>query len=130
MQQRGRPKRILNTRQVESWRLGIRVGKIRTRLEQHIFGEIDMTATQIRAAEILLRKVIPDLTSTEWTGTLEHKHASEYTDAELLAFLARSDDRERRDRAIDEAGGAHLPAVVHGVHDAELDAGEDSPSYQ
>ena len=120
-------RRIINTRQVESWRMGIRIGKIRNRLEKHIFGEIEMTATQIRAAEILLRKCIPDLSQTEWTGTLEHKHASEYTDAELLAFLARANDRDRGERTVDEAGGTQLVATVYGVHDSELESGEGPP---
>lgn len=30
-------------------------------LQRHVSGEIEMTATQVRAAEILLRKVLPDL---------------------------------------------------------------------
>lgn len=45
-------------------------GKIRTtqlinRLQNHAFGRNKMTNTQVRSVEILLRKVIPDLTSVD-----------------------------------------------------------------
>ena len=38
------------------------------RLQGHAFGEIEMTQTQLKAAEILLRKVAPDLARQEVTG--------------------------------------------------------------
>lgn len=41
---------------------------IAKRLQQHVFGEIEMTATQIAAAKILLNKTIPDLASVAHTG--------------------------------------------------------------
>ena len=122
--------RKLSVRQVDGWREGIQVAMIRNRLQKHIAGEIDMTATQIRAAEILLRKVIPDLSSVEYTGSVEHKHASEYSDAELLTFLTRSHDRDSRRGVVEAAAGTMLTASVHGVHDAELEGGEDPPRYQ
>ena len=39
----------------------IRGTAIAKRLQAHVLGEIELSATQIRAAEILLRKVVPDL---------------------------------------------------------------------
>ena len=38
------------------------------RLRDHVFGKCELSPTQIRAAEILLRKVIPDLASVEHSG--------------------------------------------------------------
>lgn len=48
----------------------IRASAIINRLREHALGNNRMTATQIRAAEILLRKVVPDLASVEYTGEL------------------------------------------------------------
>ena len=39
--------------------------KIIDRLVKHVNGEIDMTPTQVRAAAILLNKVLPDLKTVE-----------------------------------------------------------------
>jgi hypothetical protein len=52
-------------------REGIPVSAILERLGQHLDGKTELTATQLRAAEILLRKSMPDLTSVEMSGTLE-----------------------------------------------------------
>lgn len=45
-----------------------------TRLAKHMAGEIELSATQIRAAEILLRKTVPDLSNVEHEGGTEHTH--------------------------------------------------------
>ena len=37
-------------------------------LQRHVFGEREMTSTEIRAAEILLNKSVPNLQATELTG--------------------------------------------------------------
>ena len=46
----------------------IQVGMIMGRLHKHVKGEIEMRSTQIRAAEILLRKAIPDLAMVDITS--------------------------------------------------------------
>lgn len=38
------------------------------RLQDHALGKVEMSATQVRAAEALIRKSLPDLKSVEWTG--------------------------------------------------------------
>lgn len=38
------------------------------RLEKHAAGEIEMTNSQVRAAEILLRKCVPDLSAVTLDG--------------------------------------------------------------
>ena len=45
----------------ERTRAKIQTSQLINRLYSHANGEVDMTSTQIKAAEILLRKTIPDL---------------------------------------------------------------------
>jgi hypothetical protein len=40
-------------------------------------GELELTPTQIRVGEILLRKVIPDLTHTDLSATLTRRYVVE-----------------------------------------------------
>lgn len=62
------PARIRKIRHDEDTRTRIKVGNIINRLQKHVDGDIEMSATQLRAAEILLRKTLPDLTSVEHSG--------------------------------------------------------------
>lgn len=55
-------------RLTDNWREKIKIGVIIDRMVKHIDGEVEMTNSQIKAAEILLRKVAPDLARTELTG--------------------------------------------------------------
>lgn len=55
-------------RLTDAWREKIRIGVIIDRMMSHVEGGNDMSATQLKAAEILLRKVAPDLARTEVTG--------------------------------------------------------------
>ena len=50
------------------WRERIKSGVILSRLEQAALGEIEMTPSALKAAEIVLRKTLPDLARTEVTG--------------------------------------------------------------
>jgi hypothetical protein len=52
----------------EEWRERIRAAGILERLEKAAMGEVEVTQTQIKAAEIVLRKTLPDLARTEVTG--------------------------------------------------------------
>jgi hypothetical protein len=45
----------------ERTRSAIRLPELVVALEDHAFGKIEMTPSQIRVAEVLLRKVLPDL---------------------------------------------------------------------
>ncbi len=60
--------RIKKTTLSEQWKAKIQAGVILDRLVKHVNGEIEMTASQIKAADILLKKTVPDLASTEVTG--------------------------------------------------------------
>lgn len=46
----------------------IQATQLVNRLTNHALGEIELTATQIKAIEILLKKSVPDLSSVELSG--------------------------------------------------------------
>jgi hypothetical protein len=52
----------------QAWRDKIQIAAIIDRLAKHINDEIDMKPTQLKAAEILLKKVAPDLSNTTLDG--------------------------------------------------------------
>lgn len=52
----------------EAWKQKIKVSMLGLRLYDHALGNVEMTATQVKAADILLRKLVPDLARTELTG--------------------------------------------------------------
>lgn len=62
---------LRKTRQNEV-RLKIKVGWLITRLQMHIDGKVDMSPTQLKAADILLKKILPDLSNV----TLENPDGS------------------------------------------------------
>ena len=65
--------------------------KIIDRLVAHVNGEIDMTPSQVRAASILLNKVLPDLRAVEVDIHAQLKTVStvRLTDEQLMAIAAR-----------------------------------------
>jgi len=57
--------RIKKIRHDENTRLKIQAAQLINRLTSHANGEVEMTATQVRAIEILLRKILPDLSDVK-----------------------------------------------------------------
>ena len=57
----------INARTQDKLRSGIKAAEIIKALSNHILAGLKMTNTQVRAAEILLRKVTPDLLATAIT---------------------------------------------------------------
>lgn len=55
----------------EDIKLKIKTIHLVHRLQKHVLGKLDLSATQVSAAQTLLRKVIPDLASTETHLTVE-----------------------------------------------------------
>ena len=49
-------------------REAIQTSMLMNRLTDHVLGDVEMTTTQVRAAQILLNKALPDLRATEITG--------------------------------------------------------------
>lgn len=60
--------RKIHTTLREEWKLRIQASNLVKRLHDHAMGEAEMSPTQIKAADILLRKVAPDLARQEVTG--------------------------------------------------------------
>ena len=52
----------------QEWRDRIKVGVLLNRLMNHAIGDVEMSSTQIKAAEILLRKRVPDLAAVQHSG--------------------------------------------------------------
>lgn len=59
------------------WREKIRASALINRLRNHVFGRVEMSATQLKAAEILLRKALPDLQSVAHEGEITHRYVAE-----------------------------------------------------
>jgi hypothetical protein len=61
----------------EEVRRKIQTSQLLNRLTAHANGEIELSATQIRAIEILIKKVLPDLSSVTHSGDddnpIEHR---------------------------------------------------------
>ena len=57
----------INARSQDKIRAAIRAEEIVEKLNDHILGSVKLTNTQVRAAEILLRKIQPDLVATHLT---------------------------------------------------------------
>lgn len=85
----GRPTGVrLNKRQADMVRANIQASNIVHRLNQHLSGEIELTSAQIRSAEILLNKCLPNLQATEVTNYEGNTDdASSLTDAELAQAI-------------------------------------------
>lgn len=50
----------------------IQTSMLLNRLSDHVVGKVEMKTTQVRAADILLKKVLPDLSSVELSGDKEN----------------------------------------------------------
>ena len=73
---------------LERFKARIRVGLLQDRLQKHALGLLEMSSTQIQAAQTLLRKVVPDLSATEVSGSVTH-----YSEAlERVAKLRKQDN--------------------------------------
>lgn len=52
----------------ENTRLKIQTSQLINRLMDHVVGKIELSNTQVQAAQILLKKSLPDLQATELSG--------------------------------------------------------------
>jgi hypothetical protein len=58
----------LNRRHQDMVREKIRASQLINRLQDHVFGETELSATQVNAALGLLKKSIPDIKAIEMSG--------------------------------------------------------------
>lgn len=73
----------LNPHHSEMVRSKIQASQLINRLQDHVFGTVEMTPTQLKAAEVLLKKSLPDLQALNISGEMTHRH----TLAEVLGSL-------------------------------------------
>lgn len=59
----------LTTVKLDEMRRRIQSTLLLKRLEDHVLSGAELSQTQLRAAEVLLRKTVPDLTAVELTGS-------------------------------------------------------------
>jgi hypothetical protein len=86
----------------------IRTTQLLNRLRDNALAEKEfMTSGQIRSAEILLRKVIPDLAAVQHSGEMTVRNANQLTDDELAAIAARGST----DAAAEKDGERELSSV-------------------
>lgn len=84
--------RIRKIRHDDETRAKIQTSQLINRLNDHVFGNVELSPTQVRSAEILLKKTLPDLSSTEHSGEVSVKRAAEVTDNELAAIALRGSE--------------------------------------
>ena len=91
---------------VERIRERIRNSQIADRVIRHALGDLEMSPSQVRAAEILLRKVMPDLASQELTD-----NRSSWAD--LIKSIANQRDKQTRP---EPEPSLVVDATVSGLH--------------
>ena len=60
--------RIHRVEHSDEVRQRIQVSQLINRLQDHVFKEVEVSATQLKAIEVLLRKALPDLSQLQHTG--------------------------------------------------------------
>jgi len=60
-----------NAMWIEETRKKVQTSQLINRLQDHGLGTVELSATQVRAIEVLLRKTIPDLSATTHDATDE-----------------------------------------------------------
>ena len=61
-----------NAMNIAETRQRVQTTQLLKRLTNHALGELEMSATQVRAAEVLLKKSLPDLASVTHSGDAEN----------------------------------------------------------
>lgn len=74
-----------NAMWIEQTRQKVQASQLINRLQDHVLGTVELSATQVRAAEILLKKTLPDLTENKNVNIT--RRISELTDGELASII-------------------------------------------
>lgn len=107
----GAPKGDRNGMRHERARQAIKTTKLIQKLQKNALGDLatPMTAIEVRSAEILLRKSVPDLTSTSVEVMDARTDPRDYTESELIAII----EAESGDRADEPEEGEGRPDSLH-----------------
>lgn len=73
--------------QQDEWRKKIQASQLINRLNDHGLGIVEMSATQVKAAQALIAKVLPDLKAVEHSGTIITRYET-LSEEELNARIA------------------------------------------
>lgn len=84
----GRPNEIRGAWTPEKVRQRIRVSALIRRLKNHALNRVEMSATQVNAAKILLAKCIPDLRAIDISGSVDVKDADQLSTSELYRRIS------------------------------------------
>lgn len=76
----------------EAWRDKIRTSMLINRLQNHIVGRIEMSPTQLRAAEILLKKSLPDQQAVVHSGDVDNPIVHRVSDVVFDDVLKRAEE--------------------------------------
>lgn len=64
--------RTVKIRHDEETRAKIQTSQLLNRLNDHVFNGVEISSTQMKAIEVLLRKTLPDLSSVEISGDADN----------------------------------------------------------
>lgn len=64
--------RTLRPKHTDEIRNKIRASQLVNRLENHVFGEVEMNSTQVTAALGLLKKCVPDIQAIQHSGDADN----------------------------------------------------------
>ena len=83
----------LNPRNDDEARAKIQTTQLINLLMDHALNGRKVKVSQLRAAETLLRKTLPDLSAVAHSGSIETKDADQYSDAYLASVAAGGSQR-------------------------------------
>lgn len=73
----------------ERWKNGMAATMLLKRLNDHALGKLDLTSEQVRSADVVLKKLVPDLASVEQTIHDERDNADPMAlYSQMIAALA------------------------------------------
>jgi len=75
----------------------IRTSHIIKRLEKHIDGELDMSASQVRAAEILINRTLPILSAVEMESNVVTNHVVSSEPLDVDEWLKKHGPPDQKD---------------------------------
>lgn len=84
--------RINKVKLTEAWREKIRTSMLINRLQNHVLGRIEMSATQLRAAEVLLKKCLPDMQGVVHSGDPDNPIVHRTSDLVFDRVLERAEE--------------------------------------
>lgn len=104
----GGPKIRRNGWQIQGFREKIKVHALLKRLQDHAHDRCNMSPTQLKAAEILLRKALPDLHAVDLSVT-DQREVRDMTTAELMQLAAQQagDAAAEQQRDAEDTGVRH-----------------------